>query len=93
MKTAFATAFAVLFLTATAHAEEAYPAYTKDKSAWWVSAIFLGPVVGLDAVGRAIEVSGKDQGAFKPLHKATAGIAKSAAGGLCGAPAVGTICK
>ena len=93
MKNTLATAFALLFISATAHAGEAYPAYTKDKSAWWVSAIFLGPVTGLDAVGRAIEVTGKDQDAFKPLHKATAGIAKNAVGGLCGAPAVGTICK
>lgn len=93
MKNLIATAFAVLFLSTAAYAEDAYPAYTKDKSAWWVSAIFLGPVVALDAVGRAIEVTGKDEGAFKPLHKATAGIAKNAVGGLCGVPAVGTVCK
>lgn len=93
MKTALATAFAILFFSATANAGTAYPAYTKDKSAWWVSAIFLGPVAGLDAVGRAIEVTGKDQGAFKPLHKATAGIAKHAADPVCGVPAVGMVCK
>lgn len=93
MKTALYSAFAILFLTATANASTAYPAYTKDKSAWWVSAIFLGPVVALDGVGRAIEVTGKDQGAFKPLHEATKGIAKNAAGGICIVPAVGTICK
>lgn len=93
MKNLIATAFAVLFVATAAHAEDAYPAYTKDKDAWWVSAIFLVPVAGLDAVGRAIEVTGKDQGAFKPLHKATAGIAKNAASGPCGLPAVGTVCK
>lgn len=93
MKTAFATAFSILFLTATAHAGDAYPAYTKDKSAWWVSAMFLGPVVGLDAVGRAVELTGKDQEAFKPLHKATVGIAKHAGTPVCGVPAVGTVCK
>ena len=93
MKNTLATAFALLFISATAHAGEAYPAYTKDKSAWWVSAIFLGPVAGLDAIGRAIEVTGKDSGAFQPLHKATAGIAKNAAEGPCGVPAVGSVCK
>lgn len=93
MKNLIAAAFALMFVATSAHAEDAYPAYTKDKSAWWVSAIFLGPVVGLDAVGRAIEVTGKDNGAFKPLHKATIGIAKHAASGVCGAPAVGTVCK
>ena len=93
MKNVIATAFAILFLTATAHAGDAYPAYTKDKSAWWVSAIFLGPVVGLDAVGRAVEVTGKDKGAFQPLHKATVGVAKHAASGPCGLPAVGSVCK
>lgn len=93
MKTALYSAFAILFLTATANASTAYPAYTKDKSAWWVSAIFLGPVSGLDAVGRAIEVTGKDQGAFEPLHRATAGIAKNAAEGPCGVPGVGSVCK
>ena len=92
MKNLIRSAFAVMFLSTAAHAD-AYPAYTKDKSAWWVSAIFIGPVAGLDAVGRAIEVTGKDKGAFQPLHKATAGIAKNAAEGLCGAPAVGTVCK
>lgn len=93
MKTAFATAFAILFLSTAANAGEAYPAYTKDKSAWWVSAIFLGPVVGLDAVGRAIEVTGKDKGAFKPLHSATTGILKHSATPVCGVPAVGMVCK
>lgn len=93
MKNTLATAFALLFISATAHAGEAYPAYTKDKSAWWVSAIFLGPVAGLDAVGRVIEVTGKDQGAFKPLRAATNGIAKHAASGPCGLPAVGAVCK
>jgi len=93
MKIAIAAAMSALFLSTAAYAEEAYPAYTKDKSAWWVSAIFLGPVVALDAVGRSVEVTGKDQGAFKPLRKATAGIAKHAASGPCGLPAVGTVCK
>lgn len=93
MKTTFATAFAILFLSTAAHAGDAYPAYTKDKSAWWVSAMFLGPVVGLDAVGRAVEVTGKDQGAFQPLHKATGGIIKHSATPVCGVPAVGMVCK
>lgn len=93
MKTALATAFTILFFSTAANAGTAYPAYTKDKSAWWVSAIFLGPVVGLDAVGRTIEVTGKDQGAFKPLRAATSGIAKHAASGPCGLPAVGAACK
>lgn len=88
-----------LIATATVAHADAYPAYTKDKSAWWVSAMFLGPVVGLDAIGRAIEVTGKDQGVFEPLHRATAGIAKNAAEGPCGVPGVrsvpgtGSICK
>lgn len=93
MKIAIAAGISALFLATAAHAEEAYPAYTKDKDAWWVSALFLGPVTALDAVGRAIEVTGKDQGAFEPLHKATAGIAKNSAEGPCGLPAVGTVCK
>lgn len=93
MKTALYSAFAILFLTATANASTAYPAYTKDKSAWWVSAIFLGPVVALDGVGRAVEVTGKDQGAFQPLHSATGGIIKHAATPACGLPAVRVICK
>ena len=93
MKLAIATAISALFISTAAFADEAYPAYTKDKSAWWVSAIFLGPVAGLDAVGRAIEVTCKDSGAFQPLHKATAGIAKNAAEGPCGLPAVGSVCK
>lgn len=88
------TAVAALFVISTAaYAEDAYPAYTKDKSAWWVSTILLPPTLVLDGVGRAIEVSGKDQGAFKPLHRATEGIAKNALQGLCGAPAVGSVCK
>ena len=97
MKNLIAAAFAIMFVSSAAHA--AAPAYTKDKSAWWVSAIFLGPVAGLDAIGRAIEVAGKDQGAFEPLHRATAGIAKNAAEGPCGVPGVryvpgtGSICK
>lgn len=91
MKNLIAAAFAIMFVSSTAHA--AAPAYTKDKSAWWVSAIFLVPVAGLDAVGRAVEVTGKDQGAFKPLHEATVGIAKHAASGPCGLPAVGSVCK
>lgn len=82
-----------LIATATVAHADAYPAYTKDKSAWWVSAMFLGPVVGLDAVGRAVEVTGKDQGAFQPLHKATGGIIKHAATPVCGVPAVGMVCK
>ena len=91
MKNLFAAAFAILFVSSTAHA--AYPAYTKDKSAWWVSAIFLAPVAGLDAVGRAIEVTGKDKGAFVPLHKATKGIGKHAIEGICGAAVVVNPCK
>lgn len=93
MKIAIAAGISALFLATAAHAEEAYPAYTKDKDAWWVSALFLGPVTALDAVGRAIEVTGKDQGAFKPLHGATAGIVGHAASGPCGLPAVGSVCK
>ena len=95
----FIVATIALIATASVAHADAYPAYTKDKSAWWVSAIFLGPVAGLDAVGRAIEVAGKDQGAFEPLHRATAGIAKNAAEGPCGVPGVsfvpgtGSICK
>lgn len=92
MKNLIATAFALMFLSTAAYAD-AYPAYTKDKSAWWVSVILLPPVVLLDTVGRAIELTGKDKGAFKPLHKATEGIAKNAAGGLCVVPAVGSSCK
>jgi hypothetical protein len=88
MKLAFAAAFAALFFSTSAYAD-AYPAYTKDKSAWWVSAIFVVPVAGLDAVGRSFELTGKDQGAFKPLHKATAGIAKHALQPVCGAAPVG----
>lgn len=99
MKLTLATAISAIVLSTAAHAGEAYPAYTKDKSAWWVSAIFLVPVAGLDAVGRAIEVTGKDKGAFEPLHRATVGIAKNAAEGPCGVPGVkvipgtGSICK
>ena len=89
----FIVATIALIATASVAHADAYPAYTKDKDAWWVSALFLGPVTALDAVGRAIEVTGKDQGAFEPLHKATAGIAKNSAEGPCGLPAVGTVCK
>lgn len=93
MKNLIATAFALMFVSVAAHAEDAYPAYTKDKSAWWVSAIFVAPVVGLDVVGRAIELTGKDEGAFQPLHKATGGIIQNAVSPVCGVPAVGTVCK
>lgn len=92
MKNLIAAAFALMFLTGAAHASS-YPAYTKDKSAWWVSAMFLGPVLILDTAGRALEATGKASDSFNPLHAATAGIAKNAAGGLCVVPAVGTICK
>lgn len=93
MKLAFAAAFAALFFSTSAYAD-AYPAYTKDKSAWWVSAIFVVPAAGLDAVGRAIELTGKDQEAFKPLHKATGGIVKHAAKPACGVSPIGmNLCK
>ena len=52
MKIAFAAAFAALFFSTSAFADSD-PAYTKDKSAWWVSAIFVVPVIGLDVIGRA----------------------------------------
>lgn len=92
MKNLFAAAFIVLFASTAAHAE-AYPAYTKDKSAWWVSAIFLGPVAAFDVVGRAADMTGKAGNTFQPLHKATKGIAKHTYEGVCGVPAVGTVCK
>ncbi len=92
MKIAFAAAFAALFFSTSAFAD-ADPAYTKDKSAWWVSAIFVVPVVGFDVVGRAVELTGKDQGAFQPLHKSTGGIIKHAVSPVCGLPAVGMVCK
>ena len=92
MKTVIATAFSILFLSTAAFADSD-PAYTKDKSAWWVSAIFVVPVVGFDVVGRAVELTGTDQGAFKPLHKSTGGIISHAATPVCGLPAVGMICK
>ena len=59
MKIAIAAGISALFLATAAHAEDAYPAYTKDKDAWWVSALFLAPVTALDAVGRAIEVTAR----------------------------------
>lgn len=92
MKIAFAAAFAALFFSTSAFADTT-PAYTKDKSAWWVSAIFVAPVVGLDVVGRAIEVTGKDQGAFQPLHSAAGGMIAHTATPVCGVPAVGMLCK
>jgi hypothetical protein len=92
MKFAFAAAFAALFFSTSALADSD-PSYTKDKSAWWVSAIFVVPVVGLDVVGRAVELTGTDQGAFKPLHKSTGGIISHAATPVCGLPAVGMLCK
>ena len=84
---------ALLFAATAAHADSTYPAYTKDKSAWWVSTIFVAPVVGLDVVGRAIELTGTDKGAFKPLHKATGGIIQHAVTPVCGVPAIGMLCK
>lgn len=92
MKNLFAAAFIVLFASTAAHAE-AYPAYTKDKSAWWVSALFLVPVAGLDAIGRAADMTGKAGNTFAPLHKATKGIAKHAIEGICGAAVVVNPCK
>jgi len=92
MKIAFAAAFAALFFSTSAFAD-ADPAYTKDKSAWWVSAIFVVPVVGLDIVGRAVELTGKDQGAFQPLHSAAGGMIKHTATPVCGLPAIGMVCK
>jgi hypothetical protein len=58
-----------------------------------VSAIFVVPVVGLDIVGRAIEVTGKDQGAFQPLHNSAGGIIQHTATPVCGLPAIGMVCK
>lgn len=89
----FLLAISAIVLSASAAYADAYPAYTKDKSAWWVSSIFLAPVTGLDAIGHAIELSGKGQGVFEPLHKATEGIAKNAAEGPCTVPVYGKICK
>jgi hypothetical protein len=42
---------------------------------------------------RAVELTGKDQGAFQPLHKSTGGIISHAATPVCGLPAVGMLCK
>ena len=92
MKFAFAAAFAALFFSTSAFADSD-PAYTKDKSAWWVSAIFVVPVIGLDVIGRAVELTGTDQGAFKPLHKSTGGIISHAATPVWVLPAVGMLCK
>lgn len=92
MKIAFAAAFAALFFSTSAFADTD-PAYTKDKSAWWVSAIFVVPVVGLDVVGRAVEVTGVDQGAFQPLHSSAGGMISHTATPVCGVPAIGMLCK
>lgn len=92
MKNLIAVAFAVMFVSSTAHAA-AYPAYTKDKSAWWVSVILLPPVLALDGVGRAIDQTGKSGGSMKPLNNATKGIAKHAFEGLCGSAVVVNPCK
>lgn len=91
MKKLILAAFAFAAFSSVAHAED--PAYTSDKSAWWVSAIFAAPVIGLDAIGRSIELSGKGHGVFDPLHSSTKGIVKHAALGACGAAVVVDPCK
>lgn len=93
MKLTLAAAISLIAISTAANAGEAYPAYTKDKSAWWVSAMFLGPVVGLDAVGRTLSLSGKTGDTFKPLNAATKGIGKHALVGLCNSTVVVTPCK
>lgn len=92
MKNLIAAAFALMFVSSAAHAD-AYPAYTKDKGAWWVSAMLIVPVAALDAVGRAADATGKAGDTFVPLHKATKGIAENAIAGVCEIPGVSEHCK